>query len=203
MVNLFSFGCHVIDRAYASTDCTGGVGEAIKRKGGVSQACLAKSTSFTLDIHNMVNWQLSKQDSHWPVSHDHIAGSCVNSLRWFIWKLSADQLIILLDRDQCSVSYFPASLGSGHRKTDTRQCCDLLTAVKKGIRWPVSLDCIAGSGVEPSRSSVYLKLSADKVLVFKWSQAKFFVKIHMKYVAYMCRTIKILISNWPQTRKFS
>ena len=38
MVNLFSFGCHVIDRAYvrtyASTDCTGGVGETIKRKGG-------------------------------------------------------------------------------------------------------------------------------------------------------------------------
>ena len=61
MVNLFSFGGHVIDRAYvrtnASTDCTGGVGvgETIKRKGGVSQACLAKSTSFTLDIHDMVN----------------------------------------------------------------------------------------------------------------------------------------------------
>ena len=40
MVNLFSFGCHVIDRAYvrtyASTDCTGGVGETIKRKEGVS-----------------------------------------------------------------------------------------------------------------------------------------------------------------------
>ena len=56
MVNLFSFGCHVTDiHTYASTDCTGGVGETIKRKGGVSQACLAKSTSFTLDIHNMVN----------------------------------------------------------------------------------------------------------------------------------------------------
>ena len=51
----YSFGCHVIDRAYASTDCTGGVGETIKRKGGVSQACLCKSTSFTLDIHSMVN----------------------------------------------------------------------------------------------------------------------------------------------------
>ena len=34
-------------RTYASTDCTGGVGETIKRKGGVSQACLGKSTSFT------------------------------------------------------------------------------------------------------------------------------------------------------------
>ena len=30
----------------------------------------------------MLNWQLSKQDSHWPVSHDHMAGSCVNSSRW-------------------------------------------------------------------------------------------------------------------------
>ena len=69
-------------RTYSSTDCTGRVGEAIKRKGGVSQACLGKSTSFTSDIHNLVNWQLSKQDSHWPVSHDHITGSCVNSLRW-------------------------------------------------------------------------------------------------------------------------
>ena len=43
------------ERTYASTDCTGGVGETVKRKGGVSQACLAKSTSFTLEIHNMVN----------------------------------------------------------------------------------------------------------------------------------------------------
>ena len=42
-------------RTYASTDCMGGVGETIKKKGGVSQACLAKSTSFTWDIHNMVN----------------------------------------------------------------------------------------------------------------------------------------------------
>ena len=59
MVNLFSFGCQVTDRAYvrtyASTDCTGRVGETIKRKGGVSQACLSKSTSFTLAIDNMVN----------------------------------------------------------------------------------------------------------------------------------------------------
>ena len=30
-----------------------------------------------------------------------------------------------------------------------------------------------------------------------------FFKIHMKYVVFMCRTIKILISNWPRTRKFS
>ena len=39
---------------------------------------------------------------------------------------------------------------------------------KQGIRWPVSLDCIVGLGVDPSRWSIFLKLSADKVLVFKW-----------------------------------
>ena len=81
----------------------GWIGETIKRKGGVSLACLGKTTSFILDIHNMVNWQLSKEDSHWPLSHDHIA------VTWFIWKLSADQLIVLLDRDQCSIPYFLAS----------------------------------------------------------------------------------------------
>ena len=43
---------------------------------------------------------------------------------------------------------------------------------KQGIRWPVSPDRIAGSGVDPSRSSTFLKLSADKLLVLKWSQAQ-------------------------------
>ena len=42
---------------------------------------------------------------------------------------------------------------------------------KQDFRWPVSPDRIAGSGVDPSRSSVFLKLSADNLLVFKWSQA--------------------------------
>ena len=32
---------------------------------------------------------------------------------------------------------------------------------------PVSPDRIVGSGVDPSRSSIFLKLSADKLLVFK------------------------------------
>ena len=75
---------------------------------------------------------------------------------------------------------------------------------KQDIRWPVSPDRIEGSGVDPSRSSIFLKLSADKLLVFKWSQAQvYFFKIHVKYVVFLCRTIKILISNWPHSRKFS
>ena len=91
---------------------------------------------------------------------------------WFIWKLSADQLIILLDRDQCSVSYFLASLGSEHRKTDTRQCCDPLTAVK--TRYPLTSITWLYRGLRcrPIEVKYFLKLSADKVLVFKWSQAQ-------------------------------
>ena len=30
-----------------------------------------------------------------------------------------------------------------------------------------------------------------------------FLKIHMKYVVFLWRTIKILILNWPRTQKFS
>ena len=62
-----------------------------------------------------------------------------------------------------------------------------------------------GSGVDPSRSSIFWKLSADNLLVFKWSQAPvYFFLIHMKYVynVTMARTINILISNWPRKRKF-
>ena len=82
MANLFSFGCHVIDRAYASTDCKGGIEETIKREGGVSQACLGKSTSCIVDIHKMVTWQLSKQGIRWPVFFARIVGSGVDPLRW-------------------------------------------------------------------------------------------------------------------------
>ena len=67
---------------------------------------------------------------------------------WFIWKLSADQLIVLLDREQCSISYFLASLGSEHRKTDTHighQCCDQLTAVK--TRYPLTSITWANRGL--------------------------------------------------------
>ena len=62
-----------------------------------------------------------------------------------------------------------------------------------------------GLRCQPIKDKYFLKLSADKLLVFKWSQAQvYFFLIHMKYVVfYMCRTIKILISNWPRKLKFS
>ena len=85
------------------------------------------------------------------------------------------------------------------RKLIAHQYCYQLTAVRTrypltSITWPYL-----------SRSSILLKLSADKLLVFKWSQAHFF-KIYMKYVVFMSlwpSTINIFISNWHRTREFS
>ena len=48
----------------------------------------------------------------------------------------------------------------------------------------------------PIQVKYILKLSADKLLVFKWLQAHC-CKIHMKYV-FVCRTTEVLISNWPR-----
>ena len=84
---------------------------------------------------------------------------------------------------------------------------------KQDIRWPVSPDRTAGSSVDPSRSSTFLKFNQSTLFRWQitssnWSQAEvsFFPMIHMKSVVFMSlwpRTVKILISNWPWTQKFS
>ena len=43
---------------------------------------------------------------------------------------------------------------------------------KRGIQWPVSHDCIVGLGIDSPRVGVFLKLCADKLLVFNWTQAQ-------------------------------
>ena len=64
---------------------------------------------------------------------------------------------------------------------------------------PYHLTVLWAQVSNPSRSSTFLKLSADELLVFKWSQAQvYFLKIHMIYVVFVSlrsRTIKILIWN--------
>ena len=64
---------------------------------------------------------------------------------------------------------------------------------------------LTGSGVYPSRSSIFWSYPLTTFEVIAGSSI-FFLKIHMKYVVFMSlwpRTIKMLISNWPRTRKFS
>ena len=53
-----------------------------------------------LDIYVMVNWHLSKQGTHWPVSCDDIAGSSLEVIEVscfffiFFFKLTADQVLV-------------------------------------------------------------------------------------------------------------
>ena len=64
----------------------------------------------------------------------------------------------------------------------------------------MSPDRIAGLGVDPLRSSTFLKLSADNLLVIKWSQAQvYFLKIYMKYVFSLCHNGHTLLRFWFQT----
>ena len=74
-----------------------------------------------------------------------------------------------------------------------------LTAVKTGypptsITWPYR-----GLRSWPIKVKYFLKLSADKLLVFKWSQAQvWFFFIHMKYVLFLGRTTKIFTDLGPE-----
>ena len=74
---------------------------------------------------------------------------------------------------------------------------------KQGIRWQVSPDRIAGLVIDPLKSIIFED--------FRWQVTSFqtiagsssFFQMHWKYVVFISRTIKILISNWLRTRKFS
>ena len=83
------------ERTYASTDCTGRVGETIKRKGGVSQACLGKSSSFIYDTHNMVNW-LTTDQYPMTISRAHVSthrGDVIylEAVRWPVNRFTRSQ----------------------------------------------------------------------------------------------------------------
>ena len=63
-----------------------------------------------------------------------------------------------------------------------------------------------------SRAQVSTHRSQAFFEVIRWQVTSFqviagssliFFKIHLKYVVFMCRRIKILISNWSRTLKFS
>ena len=108
--------------------------------------------------------------------------------------------------------YLTIFRGTGPRKTDNAHILHINVVInwqlsKQDIRWPVSPDRTAGSSVDPSRSSIFWSypLTNYQFQMIAGSSL-FFPMIHMKYVVFMSlwpRTVKILISNWPRTRKFS
>ena len=64
---------------------------------------------------------------------------------------------------------------------------------------------VSRAKVSTHRGQVFFEVIHRQVTSFQMiaGSSLIFLKIHMKYVVFMCRTIKILISNWPRTRKFS
>ena len=59
-------------------------------------------------------------------------------------------------------------------------------------------------GVSPPSLRVFMKLSADNLLVFKWSQGPVQFSFTLQEIKrIMSRTIKILNSNWLRTQKLS
>ena len=71
---------------------------------------------------------------------------------------------------------------------------------KQGTRWPVSPDRTAGSSVDPSRWSIFLKLSALTNYQFQMiaGSSLFFLRIHIKYVG-LCHYGPALLGFWFQT----
>jgi len=60
------------------------------------------ATSLMLGIHAIVNWQLSQQAIHWPVSCEHIAGSGLALMEVVCFlNLTAEQLLVFR-YDVCS-----------------------------------------------------------------------------------------------------
>ena len=123
----------------------------------------------------------------------------------FIWKLSADQIIVLLDRDQCSISYFLVSLGA---QLIMHTCWTSMLWSIDSWQNRASADqyhiSVSLAQVSIHRSQVFFEVIRWQVTSFQMiAGSSLIFLIHMKYVVFMCRTIKILISNWPGTRKFS
>ena len=71
---------------------------------------------------------------------------------------------------------------------------------KQGIRWPLSPDRTAGPSVDPSRSSIFLKLSVDKITSFNWSQAQvYFFQWFIWNMLCLCHYGPALLKFWFQT----
>ena len=179
MANLFLFGCHVIDRAYvrthSSTDCTGRVGQTIKRKGGVSQACLGKSTSFTLDIHNIIIWsidscqnRISTDQYHMTISRAHVSihrGDVIYSevVRWPVNCLTRSRSMFNLilsglfrSAGKLIMHTYWTSILWSIDSCQNKVSADQYHLTYRGLR------------CQPVEVKYFLKLSADKLLVFKY-----------------------------------
>ena len=107
-------------------------------------------------------------------------------------------------RDTNVYSHFLASFGA----QDKTNCTSMLWSIDS-CKNRVSADQYHLTVPRGQVSSHWGRGICWQITSFKWSQAQFcffFPMIHIRYVVFMSlwpRTIRILISNWSRTRKFS
>ena len=165
MVNLFSFGCHVIDRAYASTDCTGGVRKTMKGR----ERCLRRVMANPHFLYwTFTIWSIDSCQNKIVTDQYHMTISHLMSQLDLFGSCPFTSLIDLLDRDQCSISYFLASLGA-QLIMQTYWTSMLLSIDSFQNR--LSVDqyhlSLSRAQVLTHRNQVFLKVIVDKLLVFK------------------------------------
>ena len=108
-----------------------------------------------------------------------------------------------------SISYFLVSLGAQNSWSTAdnigHQCCDKLTAAKLGYPLTsITTISVSRAQVSTHRSQVFFEVIRRQVTSFQMiAGSSFFFNSYEINVLFMCCTIKILISNWPRTRKFS
>ena len=158
MVNLFSFGCHVIDRA--STDWTVRVRVRETQK---------EVRGFLANPHWQYG-QLTAVKTGWPptsTTWPYRRLMCqLIQVTWSIWKVSADHSIVLLDRDQCLISCFLASLGAQENWEWTDNVVINWHLSKQGIRWPVYLT-VSRAQVSTHRGKVFFEVIRWQVNCFQ------------------------------------
>ena len=99
--------------------------------------------------------------------------------------------------NQCLLSHLLTTLGA-QEETDCTSMLWSIDSCQNKVSAKQYHLTVCGLRCRPSRSSTFLKLSADKLLVFKWSQAQvYFLKKYMKYVVFMSRLL--LLRFWFQT----
>ena len=105
---------------------------------GAYNLCL--TSILIIDVHIIVNWQLSKQRIYWPASHDCIVGSGANSSKSYVFlKFSTDKLLAF-NWSQAQVFVFQ-SYGSPQKLSiDSGFLCNGLSPLSE-----VNFKCINGS----------------------------------------------------------
>ena len=216
MVNLFSFVVTWLTertyvRTYASTDCTGGVRETIKKEGrGVSGVVFASPHLLyrTLSIWSIDSCQNRIATDQYPmtISRAHVSTHrsdviCLETVRWPVNCFTRSRTMFNL----ILFSWF----GIGTQENWYTYWATMLWSID-GCQNKVSADqyhlSVSRAQVSTHRGQVFFEVIRWQGTGFQMiagSSLFFVVLIHMKYVVFMCRTIKILISNWPRTRKFS